>query len=124
MSRRYRVVKVVGLAAVVVVVAPGAGAASAGGRYVQAGRYAASDCPTYSTVQPFLPWTDSGYYFLAPGGSFENSLTGWTAKSGAKIVSGNESYYVNSHADSHSLSLPNGSSATSPLLDRGSVKGR
>ena len=53
---------------------------------------------------------------MAPGGNFENTLTEWTAKSGAKIVSGNESYYVGSHSDNHSLSLPNGSSVTSPSI--------
>jgi hypothetical protein len=78
--------------------------------------FAASVCPTYTTVQPFLPWADPGYYFLAPAGSFENSLSGWTAKGGPKIVSGNETYYVNSPTDTHSLSLPNGSSATSPSI--------
>src|SRR5215831_17029564 len=33
-----------------------------------------------------------------------------------KIVSGNESYYVNSPTDSHSLSLPSGSAVTSPSI--------
>jgi hypothetical protein len=70
----------------------------------------------FAETQPFVPWADLGSYLLAPGGNFENSLTGWTAKSGAKIVSGNESYYVGSRSDSHSLSLPSGSSVTSPSI--------
>jgi hypothetical protein len=75
----------------------------------------ADDCPVYSTSQVFLPWSDSGYYFTAPGGAFESSLTGWTVKS-AKIVSGNEPYYVHGSTDSHSLSLPKGSTAKSPSI--------
>lgn len=105
------------LMVVVAVVAMAAASASAGNSWSVGGRYAStSDCPVYTQTQPFLPWSDLGYYFLAPGGNFENTLTGWTSKSGAKIVSGNESYYVGSAKDSHSLSLPNGSSVTSPSI--------
>jgi hypothetical protein len=104
-------------AAVVVLAAIGAGTASAhgsaGGPGI--GKYT-QGCPTYSTVEPFVPWGDSGDYFLGPAADFEGSLTGWTAKGGAKIVSGNESYYVNSASDSHSLSMPKGSSVTSPSI--------
>lgn len=96
------------VAAVAVLAAIGATVASAA--------QTASDCPTYTTTQPFGAWSDQGYYFLAPGGNFENTLTGWTAKNGAKVVSGNESYYVGSKSDSHSLGLPGGSSVTSPSI--------
>jgi len=38
-----------------------------------------SNCPTETMVQPFAtPWVDTDSNFLAPGGSFESSLTGWT----------------------------------------------
>jgi hypothetical protein len=77
---------------------------------------AASQCPTYATTEPFTPWADLGDYFLAPSGSFETSLTGWTAKGKPVIVSGNEPYHVNSATDSHSLSLPNGTALTSPSI--------
>jgi hypothetical protein len=104
-------------ALVVAATAIGAGTASAHtssaapglGKYTQG-------CPTYTTAQSFLPWADLGYYFLGPAADFEGSLTGWVAKGGAKIVSGNETYYVNSPTDSHSLSLPKNSSVTSPSI--------
>jgi hypothetical protein len=74
-----------------------------------------SSC-SQSTTQPFLPWLDPGSYFLAPGGDFESGLAGWTTTGGAKVVSGNESYYVTSSRDSHSLYLPAGSSVTTPSM--------
>ena len=51
------------------------------------GRYT-TGCPTYSTVQPFAPWTDLGYYFVAPSGDFEGSLSGWTLSSVMEFSSG------------------------------------
>jgi hypothetical protein len=77
---------------------------------------ATNSCPTYTTVQPFQSWGDTGYYFLGPAGTFETSLSGWTVKGSAKIVGGNETYYVNSTKDKNSLSLPSGSSITSPSI--------
>ena len=73
-------------------------------------------CPTSATSEPFAPWADPGDYFLGPSGSFEGTLTGWTAKGKPTIVSGNETYYVDSPTDSHSLSLPSGASLTSPSI--------
>src|SRR5579859_779560 len=116
-KRKALSLRVMAAAAVAVLAAIGASAASAhgsaGGPGV--GKYT-QGCPTYSTVQPFLPWADQGWYFLGPAAGFEGSLTGWTVKGGAKIVSGNESYFVNSATDSHSLSMPKGSSVTSPSI--------
>ena len=77
---------------------------------------AAYTCPTSPTTEPFTPWADLGDYFLGPSGSFEGTLTGWTAKGKPAIVSGNETYYVNSPSDGHSLSLPSGTSLTSPSI--------
>jgi hypothetical protein len=84
------------------------------------------NCTWPSSVQPFLPWADPGLYFLVPGGSFEGSMGDWSrtgatshpwSRTGAtQVVSGNESSYVNSPSDSHSLSLPTSSSATTPLV--------
>jgi hypothetical protein len=86
-------------------------AASATGRYGQQ-----ANCPSTAMVQPFATgWGDTDSYFLAPGGSFEGSLTGWTVK-GATVGHGNETYYVNSSKDRSSLNLPNGSQATSPSI--------
>lgn len=69
--------------------------------------------PCGETVsQPFASFGDSNDYVLSPGGSFESGTAGWKLTGGAAIVSGNESY--NAVAGSHSLSLPAGSSASSP----------
>jgi hypothetical protein len=64
--------------------------------------------------QPFLPWNDTASYGLVPGGAFESGTSGWSLGGGAKVVSGNESFYVNSRSDSHSLYMPAGSSVTTP----------
>jgi hypothetical protein len=68
-------------------------------------------CPD-PTSRPFAPWNDYANYALAPNGGFESGSTGWTLSGGAKVVSGNESFYVRSSLDRYSLSLPAGSSAT------------
>jgi hypothetical protein len=77
---------------------------------------AASSSPcNYGTAShPFASWGDIASYTLVPGASFESGAPGWTLAGGARVVSGNESYYVNSRSDSHSLALPTGSSATTP----------
>jgi hypothetical protein len=54
-------------------------------------------------------------YVLVPNGALESG-SGWSLSGGAKVVSGNESWHVNRAVDSRSLSLPSGSSATSPSL--------
>jgi hypothetical protein len=75
-----------------------------------------STCPKNTLSVPFQKWGDSGSYFLGPGGAFEGTLTGWTATGAAKIVSGNETSYVNSTKDKYSVSLPSGSAITSPSV--------
>jgi hypothetical protein len=64
--------------------------------------------------QVFQPWGDLSYYRLMPGGSFESGSYPWWLSGGAKIVAGNEPFYVNGSRDKRSLFLPSGSSATSP----------
>jgi hypothetical protein len=108
MTKR-KVLPLLATAAVVVVAAIGAGTASAHGQA------SSSSCPAFTTTEPFTAWGDPGDYFLAPGGDFEGSLTGWTAR-GAKIVSGNEPFYVTAASDSHSLSLPKGATAKTPSI--------
>lgn len=68
--------------------------------------------------QPFAHWGDANYYTQVPGGTFESGTPSWSLRGGAKVVFGNESYYV-SGAGFHSLSLPGGSSATSPAACTG-----
>jgi hypothetical protein len=70
--------------------------------------------------QPFAQFGDSRLYTFGTNGGLESGSTGWTL-SGASVVSGNESYYVHSTADRHSLSLPAGSTALTPQLCMGTT---
>jgi len=76
---------------------------------------AAAGCPPPPPpVHPFTPWGDSSTYVLTSGGSFEKSgPDGWSLSGGARIVQGNEPWFVNSASDHQSLYLPAGASATS-----------
>ena len=74
-----------------------------------------SSCGTTGT-QVFAPWGDASSYFLAPNGGLENGTTGWSV-SGASVVYGNQPFF---RSGSHSLSLPSGSTATSPTTCIGS----
>jgi hypothetical protein len=74
-----------------------------------------STCDT-TVSQPFARWGDTNNYVLVPGGAFESGASGWKLAGGAKVVSGNETFYVHSSADRHSLYLPSGSSATTPPM--------
>lgn len=76
----------------------------------------AQACSYTGAEQVFAPWGDRHAYVLAPDGGFEAGASGWSLSGGAKVVGGNESYYLNDPADSRSLSLPGGSSAVSPPI--------
>jgi hypothetical protein len=77
---------------------------------------AAAHACSYSGAKPvFAPWGDQHSYALAPDGGFEAGGSGWALR-GAQVVAGNESYMLNGPADSRSLALPPGSSATSPPI--------
>src|SRR4051812_21465432 len=71
-------------------------------------------CGSEVYSQPFAQWGDNANYTLIPGGSFEAGSTPWLKSGGAAVADGNESYYVTAAGDDNSLSLPGGSSATSP----------
>jgi hypothetical protein len=79
------------------------------------GTGSASYCSS-TVFQAFKPWGDSSNYMLTPGGSFESGTASWTLSGGAKIVSGNESYYLNSKSDAKSLYMPSGSAARTPSM--------
>src|SRR6266550_1247307 len=67
-----------------------------------------------TATQPFSVWGDSAYYAHLLNGGFEAGTTGWTLSGGARVVSGNEPFFVDGNKkDSHSLLLPAGSSAYS-----------
>jgi hypothetical protein len=63
---------------------------------------------------------DQNCYFLAPGGSFENGAPGWTLAGGAAVTTGNNTAR-GAVAGTRSLSLPSGSTATSPLISVGAL---
>jgi hypothetical protein len=73
-------------------------------------------CPNETVSQPFSPWGDNSEYTPVPGGSFEAGTPAWTLTHGAAAINGNESYYVGGTTQSKSLSLPSGSSGTSPYM--------
>ena len=91
--------------------APMAKAAALGG-----GPSATSYCDPNS-VQAFSRFGDSSYYSRLLNGGFEDGATGWVLSGGARVVNGNEPYYLSGNpSDSHSLLLPAGSSAYSSTV--------
>jgi hypothetical protein len=72
----------------------------------------ATPCTTSSQV--FSPWGDGAYYQLAPGGTFEPGSFPWLLTRGARIVEGNEPFFVAGAGHNRSLYLPSGSTAYSP----------
>jgi hypothetical protein len=97
----------------VVAIAALATATAAQGGLIGTG--AASYCSPTST-QPFASWGDRSLYTLLPNGSFENGSASWALSGGAKVVAGNEPFYLNGSGDKHSLLLPEGSSAYSATM--------
>jgi len=69
----------------------------------------------YTPEHPFLRFLDPLPYTLAPDGGFEAGAAGWQLSGGAKVVSGNNSFYL-SGAGSKALQIPSGGSATSPPM--------
>jgi hypothetical protein len=104
--RRVRALVVVGLVGGTIAMAVGAAPASAG---------LGLACPS-PTSTPFAAWSDYANYAFVPDGGFEAGASGWNLGGGARVVAGNESFYVHSKLDKVSLSLPAGASATSPPM--------
>jgi hypothetical protein len=71
-----------------------------------------SNCPK-TGLPVFAPWGDANLYYPAPNGGLESGSNGWSLRGGASVVSGNEPFYP---VGTHSLSLPSGSTATSPVV--------
>ena len=65
------------------------------------------------TTKPFAPWNDFAKYAFVPNGGFEGGAAGWTLTGGARVVPGNESFFVHGARERYSLSLPPGSTALS-----------
>ena len=77
---------------------------------------AAPPCGDQVLEQPFTPWLDPFSYTLVPDGGVEAGAAGWTLTGSAGVVEGNEPFQVGSAGDHRSLSIPNGSSATTPAV--------
>ena len=103
--RSVRALVVIGLATGAIALAYGAAPASAG---------LGLSCPT-ATAKPFQPWSDYANYAFSPDGGFEGGASGWSL-SGARVVAGNEMFYVHSRYDRYALSLPDRAIATSPQM--------
>ena len=73
-------------------------------------------CTGETYGQTFAQFGDDNWYTAVPGGGFEAGTIPWAASGGATPVDGNESFDVGGAGDSRSLSLPAGSSATSPAV--------
>ena len=104
--RRVRAVVVLGLVGGAIALAVGAAPASAG---------LGLACPS-ATSMPFVGWKAYANYAFSPDGGFEGGGSGWSLSGGARVVSGNEPFYVHSSADKLSLSLPAGATATTPPM--------
>lgn len=64
--------------------------------------------------QPFLQFGDDSWYTLVPGGDFSDAAQGWSLKNGSAVVAGGDGFSLNgADPSANSLSLPDGSSATS-----------
>lgn len=64
--------------------------------------------------RPFAAWGDYMAYNLVRDGTFEGGGAGWSLAGGAKVVEGNEPFYVHGAGERRSLFMPRGSAATSP----------
>jgi hypothetical protein len=102
-----------GLAGLIAALALGAMPAAASADLLNLG---IDGCPAQTIEHPFTRWLDGGNYVLVPGGTMEGSLSAWKLAGGAKVVSGNESFYVHGAGEKLALSLPSGSSATTPPM--------
>ena len=70
-------------------------------------------CPG-TPARVFAPWHDNSLYLLAPDGGFEAGGAGWKLSGGANVVSGGDPFALGGSLSKRALSLPSGSSATSP----------
>jgi hypothetical protein len=77
-----------------------------------------NDCG--STSQPFAQFGDGRYYTFGSNGGLESGSTGWSL-GGGEVVRGNESFFVHSASDTHSLGLSPGDSTLSPKLCMGTT---
>lgn len=101
-------------AATMLVLAIGATAPAAHADLLGLGALTGSNCPGEQLSQPFAPWGDDNSYSIVPGGTFEPGSPDWSTTGSAGVTGGNEPWFVTDSSDANALSLPAGSSATSP----------
>jgi hypothetical protein len=77
---------------------------------------ASAACPDRPLAREFARWLDPIKYTMVPGGHFEGSLNGWDLDGGARVVGGNEPYFLRAGSDDQSLYLPSGSAARTPFV--------
>jgi hypothetical protein len=111
LSSRFAIATIVSLVAV----ALGVPAATAGGSLLGLN----NDCG--STSQPFSQFGDYRYYTFGANGGLENGVSGWSVSGPARVVDGNESFYVHSDSDDSSLKLSGDSTALTPKLCMGTT---
>jgi hypothetical protein len=87
-------------------------AAPAGASAKPAALAAPGTCGTGTPV--FSRWSDTSNYVAALGGDLESGSTGWTLSGGAAVVAGGDPFGLGGAPSAKALSLPAGSSATSP----------
>jgi hypothetical protein len=74
-------------------------------------------CSAPELFNPLTGFKDGRDYFVAPAGDFEDpTLPGWQLEGGANLIGGGSTHAVTGGAQRSSLSLPPGSSATSPQI--------
>lgn len=74
-------------------------------------------CKAPNVFNPLLAFKDRRDYFVAPAGDFEDpSVPGWQLTGGARVSGGGSVHAVIGNEQANSLSLPPGSSATSPEM--------
>ncbi|HKG34940.1 MAG TPA: hypothetical protein VKA89_00730 [Solirubrobacterales bacterium] len=73
---------------------------------------AADGCPDVPVSQPFSLFGDYADYFLVKKGNFESDTRGWRLDD-ARVVAGNESYYVGGPSDTSSVSIGRAGSVVS-----------
>jgi hypothetical protein len=111
---RTRSLLIAAISSLSAIIAPAAGAADLGSLLTPVALVTGKAAPCTGRVlsQPFAPWGDSASYFPAPGGSFEGGAPGWSLTGGASVQPGGNPFL----SSGSSLSLPAGSSATSPSI--------
>src|SRR5690348_537996 len=75
----------------------------------------APNCDNGPNAQPFAQWNDDNYYFVAPGGTFENGLGGWDLN-GASAVADQEPWQVAGDDGDTALKIPAGRSVVTPTM--------